>query len=289
MIELTRSKSVVEDLDTSRTVRSSAVFAVTALGAFMAALDLSIVNVAFPDLEASYPHASQASLAWVITAYSIVFGALLVTGGRTGDRIGRRRTFSLGLAVFVAGSFLCGIAPNVPALVASRVLQGAGAAFLVPASVALLIGSYPPERRTQMVALWGGDGALAVATGPSLGAAIVSAGGWRWAFFVNLPIGLAVLLLGRRTLVESRADEVSGRPDYLGVAMISIAIGAIVLALSEGEAWGWLDLRIVGALAIAIGASAVFVRRSRRHPNPVVDLTLFSDRSFVIANLATFV
>src|SRR4051794_4396805 len=187
--------------------RTSVIFAVTALGAFMAALDLSIVNVAFPDLEASYPDASQASLAWVITAYSIVFGALLVTGGRTGDRIGRRRAFTLGLSVFLAGSFLCGIAPDVPALVASRVLQGAGAAFLVPASVALLIGAYPPERRTQMVALWGGVGALAVATGPSLGAAIVSAGGWRWAFFVNVPIGIVLLVLARRTLRESRAEE----------------------------------------------------------------------------------
>src|SRR4051812_20201020 len=117
--------------------RTSVVFAVTALGAFMAALDLSIVNVAFPDLEASYPRASQASLAWVITGYAIVFGALLVTGGRTGDRVGRRRAFMSGLVVFLCGSFLCGIAPNVPALVASRVLQGAGAAFLVPASVAL--------------------------------------------------------------------------------------------------------------------------------------------------------
>ena len=269
--------------------RALVVFAVTAVGAFMAALDLSIVNVAFPDLEASYPHASQAALAWVITAYSIVFGALLVTGGRTGDRIGRRRTFMAGLAVFVGGSFLCGIAPNVPMLVASRVLQGAGAAFLVPASVALLIGAYPPERRTQMVALWGGVGALAVATGPSLGAAIVSAGGWRWAFFVNVPIGAALLVLARRLLTESRADEGAARPDYLGAVLISIALGAIVLAVSEGATWGWSDPRILSAFVAAIGTSAVFVRRSRRHPNPVVDLALFSDRSFVIANLATFV
>src|SRR5258708_7230382 len=109
-----------------------AVFAVTALGSFMAALDLSIVNVAFPDLEASYPHASQASLAWVITAYSIVFGALLVTGGRTGDRLGRRRTFMTGVAVFLVGSFLCGIAPNVPMLVATRVVQVVGPACLLP-------------------------------------------------------------------------------------------------------------------------------------------------------------
>src|SRR5205823_4173867 len=266
-----------------------AVFAVTALGSFMAALDLSIVNVAFPDLEASYPNASQASLAWVITAYAIVFGALLVTGGRTGDRIGRRRTFMVGLVVFLAGSFLCGIAPNVAMLVASRVVQGAGAAFLVPASVALLIGAYPLERRTHMVALWGGVGALAVATGPSLGAAIVSAGGWRWAFFVNLPIGAVLLVVARRTLSESRADEDTARPDYLGAVLISGALGAPVLALSEGSTWGWADPRIIAAFVVAIGISGLFVRRSRRHPNPVVDLALFADRSFVTANLATFV
>src|SRR4051812_9033079 len=179
MTRRTRGTAVADDKPSSVGSRASVVFAVTALGAFMAALDLSIVNVAFPDLEASYPHASSASLAWVITAYSIVFGSLLVTAGRTADRLGRRRTFFAGVGTFLFGSFLCGISPTVAALVASRVLQGAGAALLVPSSVALLIAAYPAERRTQMVALWGGIGALAVATGPSLGAAIVTAGGWR--------------------------------------------------------------------------------------------------------------
>ena len=119
-----------------------------------------------------------------------MFGALLVVGGRTGDRLGRKRVFLAGVGMFSLGSFLCGIAPNVGTLIPARGLQGVGAAFLVPASVALLIGAYPAARRTQIVARWGGIGALAVATGPSLGAAIVSAGGWRWAFFVNLPVGL---------------------------------------------------------------------------------------------------
>src|SRR5438067_1899459 len=228
-----------EDVSTLPASRQTAVFAVTALGAFMAALDLSIVNVAFPDLKASYPEASQASLAWVITAYSIVFGALLVTGGRTGDRIGRRRTFMTGTVVFILGSFLCGVAPNVAMLVISRVLQGAGAAFVLPASLALLIAAYPPERRTHMVALWGGIGALAVATGPSLGAAIVSTGGWRWAFFVNLPIGVFVAVIGRRVLTEARAEETAARPDYVGVVLVSFALAAIVLGLSEATSWGW--------------------------------------------------
>ena len=269
--------------------RRSTVFALTALGAFMAALDLSIVNVAFPDLEASFPDASQAALAWVITGYSIVFGALLVTGGRTADRTGRRRTFLGGVAVFLVGSLLCGVAPSVPFLVAARVLQGAGAAFLVPASVALLIAAYPPERRTQVVAQWGGIGALAVATGPSLGAAIVSAGGWRWAFFVNIPVGAAILLLGRRILTESAVERGSARPDYLGVVLLSGSLASLVLAISEGTSWGWSDPRIVGAFATALVLGAWFVSRSLHHPEPVVDLALFRSRSFVAANGATLV
>ena len=272
-----------------RSPRRVAVFILTALGSFMAALDLSIVNVAFPDLEASYPNSSQASLAWIITAYSIVFGALLVTGGRTGDRLGRRRTFLTGVAVFMAGSLLCGVAPSVPVLIGSRVLQASGAAFLVPASVALLIAAYPSERRTQMVALWGGIAALAVATGPTLGAAIVSAGGWRWAFFVNLPVGAAVLLWGLSVLSEAEVDRTAARPDYLGVVMVSGALGGLVFAISEGTTWGWFDARIIGAFSMAVGLGLLFVRRSRRHPEPVVDPALFHDRAFVAANVAAFI
>jgi EmrB/QacA subfamily drug resistance transporter len=265
------------------------VFVITALGSFMASLDLSIVNIAFPDIKMSYPEASQASLAWIITAYSIVFGALLVTGGRTGDRLGRKRTFLIGTAVFIAGSFLCGIAPDLPVLVASRVLQGAGAAFLVPSSVGLLIGAYPPARRTQVVSLWGGIAALAVATGPSLGAALVSAGGWRWVFFVNIPVGLAILVVGRRVLVDSERNRSGARPDYLGVILVSGAVAALVAAVSEGGGWGWGDPRIIAAFAAGAILTAAFVYRSGRHPQPVIDLTLFSDRSFAAANAATLV
>jgi EmrB/QacA subfamily drug resistance transporter len=271
------------------TPRAGVVFVVTALGTFMASLDLSIVNVAFPDIEASYPDASSASLSWIITAYSIVFGALLVVGGRTGDRLGRKLVFQGGVVVFLLGSFLCGIAPNVASLVAARALQGIGAAFLVPASVALLIAAYPPERRMQIVAQWGGIGALAVATGPSLGAAIVSAGGWRWAFFVNIPVGLFVLFAGRRVLSESPRDDAARTPDYLGVVLMSLSLAALVLAVSEGSTWGWTDSRILGALTVALVGGAVFVHRTLHHDDPVIDPTLFQSRSFVLANSATVV
>jgi EmrB/QacA subfamily drug resistance transporter len=274
---------------TRSTPRAGAVFVVTALGTFMASLDLSIVNVAFPAIEASYPTASSAALSWIITAYSIVFGALLVIGGRTGDRLGRKRVFQAGVAVFLLGSFLCGIAPDVTTLIVARTLQGVGAAFLVPASVALLIGAYPPERRMQIVAQWGGIGALAVATGPSLGAAIVSTGGWRWAFFVNIPVGVFVLIAGRRVLTESPRDHETSTPDYLGVVLMALSLAALVLAVSEGSTWGWSDARILGALAVALVGGAVFVHRTRHHDNPVIDPTLFHSRPFVIANTATVV
>ena len=271
-------------------VRPGVTFAVTAMGSFMAALDVSIVNIAFPDLAKSFPDASPAALAWVITGYSIVFGSLLVTGGRTGDRLGHRATFLGGLVVFVVGSLLCGVSPSVPLLVASRVVQGAGAAFLVPSSVALLIAAFPAERRTQVVSLWGGIGALAVATGPSLGAVIVSAGGWRWAFFVNVPVGIVVGLVGRRILPRiPAAPGAAGRSDWVGVGLVTLAVGSLVLAITEGSSWGWSDPRIVGSFVVAAVAGTLFVHRTLHHPDPVVDPALFREPSFVRANIATFV
>jgi MFS family permease len=240
----------VDEPPGSQSRRPLVVFVVTALGAFMASLDLSIVNVAFPALQHSFPRDSRATLAWVITAYTIMFASLLVTAGRTADRLGRRRVFFTGLGVFTLGSALCALAPSVPLLIAGRVVQGVGAAAMVPSSVGLLLGAFPAERRSQIVALWGGVGALAVATGPSLGAALITLGGWRWAFFVNLPIGLVAWLVGRRVLVESRAEGILARPDYGGVAVLVGALAALVLAISEGPTWGWGSARILVCFAL---------------------------------------
>ena len=263
------------------------VFVVTALGAFMVSLDLSIVNVAFPALERTFPHDSRAALAWVITGYSIVFGSLLVTAGRTADRLGSRRLFFSGLAVFSLGSALCGLAPSAALLIAGRFIQGAGAAAMLPASLALLLGAFPTERRSQVVALWGGVGALAVATGPSLGAGLISAGGWRLVFYVNLPIAAIAWLVGRRVLTETTTAGTHGTPDYLGVGLVSLGLASLVLAISEGPSWGWTSGRIIGLFLLAVALGAAFLRRSSRHPHPVLDLTLFSARSFSVANAAT--
>ena len=269
--------------------RRTRVFAITALGAFMASLDLSIVNIAFPALQHSFSHDSRAVLAWVITAYTIVFASLLVIAGRTADRIGRRRVFFAGLAVFSLGSGLCGLAPTVALLIAGRVIQGAGAAAMVPSSLGLLLGAFPVERRSQIVALWGGVGALAVATGPSLGAALISAGGWRWVFFVNLPVGLVAWLGGRRVLVETREATSQVSPDYAGVVLLVGALAALVLAISEGSAWGWGSGRVVAGFVLAPVVGALFLYRSARHPEPVLDLSLFTARSFSVANAAALI
>ena len=268
------------------TSRRKAIFLVTALGAFMGSLDLSIVNVAFPALERTFSHDPRASLAWIITGYSIVFGSLLVIAGRTADRRGSRQVFFAGLAVFCLGSALCGIAPTVPLLIAGRVVQAIGAAALLPASLSLLLDAYPSERRSQIVALWGGIGALAVATGPSFGAALITAFGWRSAFYVNLPVGLVAWLVGRRVLAASTGSRTRNAPDYPGAAMLSASLAALVLAISEGPSWGWTSKWIVGAFVGAVVLGAAFLFRSGRHDEPVLDLSLFRARSFTIANTA---
>jgi EmrB/QacA subfamily drug resistance transporter len=268
--------------------RPRIIFVVTALGAFMASLDLSIVNVAFPALERSFPSDPKSELAWVIIGYGIVFGSLLVIAGRTADRLGSRRVFFTGLGIFCLGSALCGFAPSVLLLVLGRLIQGVGAAALLPASLSLLLDAFPAERRSQVVALWGGVGALAVATGPSFGAALITVGGWRWAFFVNVPIGALAWLAGRRVLSRSIPRRPDAKPDYLGALLIAVALGSLVLGISQGPTWGWANSRIIACFVVALIVGTMFLFRSARHPEPVLDLTLFRTRSFSVANLATF-
>lgn len=263
-----------------------AVFVVTALGAFMGSLDLSIVNVAFPALERAFPHDPRASLSWIITGYSIVFGSLLVISGRTADRIGSRRVFFAGLAVFSFGSALCGMAPSIAVLIVGRIVQGTGAALMLPASLGLLLGAYSSELRSQVVAMWGGIGALAVATGPSFGAALITWFGWRAAFFVNLPVGLVAWLVGRRVLARSGGARAKSSPDYPGALLLSVAIGALVLSISQGPSWGWSSAKVVLGFVASAVIGAVFLVRSKRHLAPVLDLTLFRARSFSVANTA---
>jgi EmrB/QacA subfamily drug resistance transporter len=263
------------------------VLAVTAVAVFMGFLDVTIVNVAFPDIERDFAEASRADLSWVLNAYNIVFAALLVPAGRIADLVGRRRMFLFGVGAFITASVLCGVATSPEALVAARVLQAAAGAVLVPTSLALLLPEFPPERRATAVAIWSATGAIAAALGPSLGGVLVDQLGWRWVFFLNVPIGLAALVPAARVLRETRdADGVL--PDAVGSALLVAGVGALALAIVKGSDWGWDSARVLGSfLAAAVLLPAVLVR-SARHRAPVIDLSLFRARSFAVANAGMF-
>src|SRR4051794_10303296 len=264
------------------------VLAVASVATFLASLDLFIVNVAFPDLQKDLGNASDASLSWVLNGYAIVFAALLVPFGRVADRIGHRRVFLGGLAVFLLGSALCAAAGSVEVLVGARVIQAAGGAALMPTSLALVLDAFPPARRAGAVAAWSATGGVAAAAGPPLGGLLVQAS-WHWVFLVNLPVGLAVLALARRVLVETREREGGARPDALGVLLLVSGVAGLTLALVKAPAWGWSSGRVLGLFAGAAAVLALFVWRSARHPGPVIELSLFRVRSFAVASASALV
>jgi NTE family protein len=271
----------------SARVAPSAVLLVAGLGAFLAFLDATIVNVAFPSIRASFPGSSIGSLSWVLNAYNIVFAAFLVVCGRLADLIGRRRSYAGGIALFTLASCWCAAAPNVELLVAGRVLQALGSAMLVPASLALVVEAFPEERRAHAIGLWGAAAAAAAGLGPPIGGALVELGGWRWAFLVNLPVGALALVASRRTLVESRSPGRRRLPDLPGALLLAAGLALVNLAIIEAPDWGWGSPRVLGSFLVAGLLAAAFVRSSLRHPAPVVDPALLRISSFRVASIAT--
>ncbi|MCV2395148.1 DHA2 family efflux MFS transporter permease subunit, partial [Actinotalea sp. M2MS4P-6] len=265
------------------------VLLVACFGAFLAFLDATVVNVAFPSIRESFPTVSIGGLSWVLNAYNIVFAAFLIVFGRLTDLIGRRRSFIGGVAVFTLGSVLCGAAPTVEMLVVFRVVQALGAAALVPASLALVIAAFPGERRAHAIGLWGASAAVAAGLGPPIGGALTQVGGWRWAFLVNLPFGLAALWSARRQLVESRAPGRRTLPDLAGAATLAASLALLNLGIVKGTDWGWTGTATLASLAGAVVLFAGFVLSSRRHRSPLVDPTLLRLRSFDIGSAATVV
>jgi len=265
------------------------VLIVTSVAVFMALLDVTIVNIAFPDIRKSFPEDSLADLSWVLNAYNIVFAAALVPAGRLADRLGRRRLFLAGVLVFLAASAVCGMAGSVEMLVTARAFQALGGAILIPTSLSLILPEFPLEQRATATALWTATGAVAAATGPSLGGVLVAWQGWRWVFFVNLLVGLPALIPARRLLRESRDEHARGWPDAVGALLLALGVGGLALALVKGEEWGWSSGPVVGAFAASALLLMLFVVRSARHPTPVIELGLFRVRSFAVANAGAFV
>ena len=263
------------------------VLGVSAAAVYVVFLDATIVNIAFPAISADFSGVSRSGLSWVLNAYAVVFGALLVTAGRFADDRGRKRVFLAGLVVFALASALCGIAPTVPLLVGARAVQAVGAALLVPASLALLLPEFPAAKRATAVGLWGAVGAVAAATGPSIGALLVEGPGWRWIFYVNLPFCALALFAGRRVLRESTGSQVRSAPDVLGVVLVTAVFGLLSLAIVQGEPWGWGSPRTVASFAGAAVLLPVLVVRSARHPDPALPVRLFRVPQFSVAIAGT--
>jgi EmrB/QacA subfamily drug resistance transporter len=260
--------------------------AIACAGAFLAFLDTTIVNIAFPDISASFEGAGRDALSWVLDGYFVVIAALLVPAGGLADRYGHKRIFLLGIAGFTTASLLCALAPSLETLIAARVLQGVGAALIAPASLAIVLDSFPSERRATGVGLWGAAAAAAAATGPTLGGALVELSDWRLVFLVNLPLGAAIVWLGSRRLA-ARPPRDSRLPDLPGAAMLAASLALLTLAIIEGNDWGWSAPATLACFAAAAVLLAGVVMRSTRHPRPIVEPELFADRAFRVGNLGT--
>ncbi len=260
--------------------------AIACAGAFVAFLDTTIVNIAFPDISASFSGSGRDALSWVLDGYFVVIAALLVPAGGLADRFGHKRIFLLGIGGFTAASLFCAAAPSLPLLIAFRVLQGIGAALIAPTSLAIVLDSFPVEKRSTGVGLWGAAAAAAAATGPTLGGALVELSDWRLVFLVNLPLGLAILLAGRRRLPKPVVAD-SRLPDLPGAVMLALSLALITLGIVEGNDWGWTAASTLACFAGGAALLAGMVARSRTHPRPIVSAELFAHRSFRIGNLGT--
>jgi EmrB/QacA subfamily drug resistance transporter len=258
------------------------------LGAFVVFLDTTIVNVAFEAISRSF-HSDTDRLAWVLNAYSLVFAAALIPAGRLADRYGRKRLFLLGIGGFAVLSALCGLAPNAGVLIGARALQAGFAALITPTSLALILPEFPPARRPFAIGTWGSMGALAAALGPTIGALLTQYADWRWIFLINVPICAAIVLLGLRTLHESRDPHAAGLPDPLGVLLIAAMPAALSFGIIEGPRLGWSDGRVLGCFAAAVVLLPLVLLRCRAAARPAVDLALFKVRQFRLVNVATLV
>jgi EmrB/QacA subfamily drug resistance transporter len=254
---------------------------------FLAFLDVTVVNVAFPALSADFADSSLADLSWVITGYGVLFAALLTPAGRLADVTGRRRLFAMSMVGFIVASILVASSPSLPLLIAARVLQGGAAAGMIPAALGLVLAATPPSRRTVAVGLWAGAGSLAAAAGPSLGGLLIELSNWRAVFLINVPIGLGIVALSYRHIAK---DVPSGRrlPDALGTAMVAIGIALVVLGLTQGSDWGWSHPSTLSCLVGGVLLLLLALWKSARHPAPAVEIDLWRrSRTFAAANVGS--
>jgi len=263
------------------------VLAVTSLITFMVSLEITIIALAFGDLQAAFPTVAGTTLSWVVSGYNIAVASFLLLAGWWADRRGRKRVFLIGVLLFALASGAASLAPTAEVLILARCIQGFGGAMIFPAGLALLLRAFPGGRRDFALGVWGATAGLAAAVGPSVGGLLVDAYGWRSVFVINVPVALLVVVLGALWLDESRSDQLERRVDLIGVPMASLGVGLIVLAIAKTAQWGWFTTPTMTAFTVGVVLVAIFVARSLRHPYPVFRFELFELRTYRIGNAVT--
>jgi EmrB/QacA subfamily drug resistance transporter len=255
---------------------------------FMVMLDNTVVNVALPSIQREIG-AQLSALEWVINGYTLTFAVLIATGGRLGDIFGRRRMFLAGVIIFAVTSATAGFAQDPAMLIGSRAIQGIGAALMMPATLSIITNAFPAAERGKAIGTWAGVSALALSIGPVIGGFLTEYVSWRAIFFINLPVAIAAVIATVFAVTESRDETVDRRVDYPGVISLTAGLTAIVLALIEGNSWGWGSPQIVALLAGGIVGIAAFVAIEMRVAAPIVEFALFRTRQFIGTNLVAFI
>jgi EmrB/QacA subfamily drug resistance transporter len=255
------------------------------VGLFMIMLDNTVVNVALPSMRNSL-HMSLSELEWVVAGYALTFAAFMLIGGKLADFVGRRLVFMIGLAVFTGASLACGLAPNGGFLIGARIVQGLGGALMNPATLSIIAATFAPRERGRAIGIWAGVSAMALAIGPLVGGLLTEHVNWNWIFFINLPVGLAGLFLAPVLIDESRDTTTDQRLDLPGLATSALGLFALTYAFIEANSNGWGSARIIGAFVVAAVSLVAFVLLERHQRAPMLDLSLFRNRTFGGANAA---
>jgi EmrB/QacA subfamily drug resistance transporter len=264
------------------------VFAIASAAVFLVSVDATIAVAAFPALRASFSETSPATLSWVLNAYTILYAALLVPAGRLVDLHGAKRLFLFGVALFTLASAACGIAPGTGTLIAARIVQAVGGAVLTPASLALILGAFPVDKRSAIVGLWSAAGALGAAVGPGAGAILIELATWRAAFLVNLPFGALILWFAAGRLPALKGADAGEGLDIPGIALIASGVAALTYGVVQIEEAGFAPV-VWGPALAGIGLLAAYAMWARGRKAAAIDLSLFADRAYALVTVASFV
>lgn len=267
-------------------VNPAKILMLTSGATFMAFLDTTVVNIAFPALHESFPDTSLTNLSWIVSGFGVAFAALLTPAGRLADTIGRRQVFLASVTLFTIASVLCAAAPNFDTLLVARVVQGIGGAGMIPSALGLVLAEMPPAKRVEAVGIWGAAGSMAAAAGPSLGGVLIDATNWRSVFLINLPIG-GFILLGAMRAVPARPTQSRRLPDPVGTLAVGLGLAGVVLGLTKGGDWGWRAGSTLGSIIGGAVLVALSLLRSRSHEAPAIQISLWSSRTFAVANVTS--